>query len=91
MGGKYLWVPEKKEGAIRFYRRHHFRLTGDKKPETGTEGYYCKNGGSYDGMGNGPGGPFPYEPGEIESGSSAAAFLFLFSWYILSSARPISL
>lgn len=42
MGGKYLWVPEKKEGAIRFYRRHHFRLTGDKKPETGTEEYIVK-------------------------------------------------
>ena len=41
-GGRYLWVLEKNESAIRFYERHHFRLTGEKQPEEGTEEYIVK-------------------------------------------------
>ena len=41
-GCRSLWVLEKNESAIRFYERHHFRLTGEKQLEEGTEEYIVK-------------------------------------------------
>ncbi len=35
----HLWVLEKNERAIRFYKRHGFKATGDKKFEEGTTEY----------------------------------------------------
>ena len=35
----HLWALEKNEKAIRFYERHGFVATGEKKPEDGTEEY----------------------------------------------------
>lgn len=35
----HLWALEKNERAIRFYERHGFIATGEKKPETGTDEY----------------------------------------------------
>ena len=35
----YLWALEKNEKAIRFYERHGFIVTGEKKPEDGTSEY----------------------------------------------------
>ena len=35
----YLWALEKNEKAIRFYERHGFIRTGEKKPEEGTVEY----------------------------------------------------
>ena len=35
----HLWALEKNEKAIRFYERHGFALTGEKKPEEGTAEY----------------------------------------------------
>lgn len=35
----HLWALEKNERAIRFYERHGFAATGEKKPETGTDEY----------------------------------------------------
>ena len=35
----HLWVLEKNEPAIRFYKRHGFRATGEKKQESGTAEY----------------------------------------------------
>ena len=35
----HLWALEKNEKAIRFYERNGFVLTGEKKPEEGTEEY----------------------------------------------------
>ena len=35
----YLWALEKNEKAIRFYKRHGFIATGEKKPEEGTDEY----------------------------------------------------
>ena len=35
----HLWVLEKNEPAIRFYERHGFRATGEKKQESGTAEY----------------------------------------------------
>lgn len=34
-----LWALEKNEGAIRFYERHGFARTGERKPEEGTAEY----------------------------------------------------
>lgn len=39
MGARRLWALEKNPDAIRFYGRHGFRLTGEKKPEDGTTEY----------------------------------------------------
>lgn len=35
----HLWVLEKNEKAMRFYERHGFAATGEKKPEEGTAEY----------------------------------------------------
>ena len=35
----HLWALEKNEKAIRFYERHGFTATGEKKPEDGTTEY----------------------------------------------------
>ena len=35
----HLWALEKNEKAIRFYERHGFTVTGEKKPEEGTSEY----------------------------------------------------
>ena len=35
-GIRFLWALEKNTRAIRFYERHGFRLTGERKPEEGT-------------------------------------------------------
>ena len=35
----HLWALEKNEKAIRFYERHGFTATGEKKPEDGTSEY----------------------------------------------------
>ena len=35
----HLWALEKNEKAIRFYERHGFTATGEKKPEDGTDEY----------------------------------------------------
>ena len=39
---EYLWALEKNDGAIRFYERHGFFPTGEKKLEEGTEEYLIK-------------------------------------------------
>ena len=36
-GAAWLWALEKNERAIKFYRKHGFRLTDEKKLEDGTE------------------------------------------------------
>ena len=41
-GGKFLWALEKNTGAIRFYQRHGFKLTGEKKFEEDTIEYLVK-------------------------------------------------
>ena len=41
-GGKFLWALEKNTGAIRFYQRHGFKLTGEKKFEEDTTEYLVK-------------------------------------------------
>ena len=38
----YLWVLEKNEGAIRFYQRHGFVLTEEKKLQEGTTEFIVK-------------------------------------------------
>ena len=35
----HLWALEKNKKAIRFYKRHGFIATGEKKPEEGTDEY----------------------------------------------------
>lgn len=37
-----LWALEKNVRAIAFYKRHGFRLTGDRKPEEDTEEYLVR-------------------------------------------------
>ena len=37
-----LWALEKNEGAIRFYLRHGFRLTGERRLEDGTSEYLVR-------------------------------------------------
>ena len=39
MGAQTLWALEKNTGAIRFYQRHGFRLTGEKRLEDETSEY----------------------------------------------------
>ncbi len=38
-GADHLWVLEKNVKAMRFYERHGFTATGEKKPEDGTTEY----------------------------------------------------
>ena len=42
MGAKTLWALEKNTGAIRFYQRHGFRLTGERRLEDGTSEYLVR-------------------------------------------------
>lgn len=39
---KFLWAIELNTGAIRFYERHGFRVSGEKKFEDGTDKYLIK-------------------------------------------------
>lgn len=41
-GAAWLWALEKNERAIKFYRKHGFRLTDEKKLEDGTEAYLVR-------------------------------------------------
>ena len=36
---EHLWALEKNTGAIRFYKKHGFHMTGEKKLEEGTDEY----------------------------------------------------
>lgn len=38
-GADHLWALEKNTRAIRFYERHGFAATGERKPEDGTDEY----------------------------------------------------
>jgi len=42
LNATYLWALEKNDGAIRFYNRHGFTLTGEKIFEEGTPEYLVK-------------------------------------------------
>lgn len=41
-GAAWLWVLEKNPGAVRFYQRHGFALTGQRVPEEDTEEYLLR-------------------------------------------------
>ena len=41
-GVRTLWALEKNARAVRFYERHGFRITGEKKPEEGTEEFLIR-------------------------------------------------
>ena len=41
-GARSLWALEKNTRAIAFYQRHGFVLTGEKRPEEGTEEFLVK-------------------------------------------------
>lgn len=41
-GASYLWALEKNERAIRFYQRHGFQLTGERKLEEDTTEYLVR-------------------------------------------------
>ena len=41
-GANKLWALEKNVRAIRFYQRHGFALTGDRKPEEDTQEYLVR-------------------------------------------------
>lgn len=43
-GADCLWVLEKNEGAIAFYRSHGFSLTGERRLEEGTSEYIARMG-----------------------------------------------
>ena len=42
LGARWLWALEKNEGALRFYARHGFAPTGERKLEDGTPEYLVK-------------------------------------------------
>ena len=42
LGAKTLWALEKNARAIRFYQRHGFRLTGERRLEDGTSEYLVR-------------------------------------------------
>ena len=42
LDGRFLWVLERNERAIRFYMRHGFVLSGERIPETDTEEYLVR-------------------------------------------------
>ena len=41
-GARFLWALEQNEKAIAFYRRHGFRMTGDRKTEEGTDAFLIR-------------------------------------------------
>ena len=42
LGAQTLWALEQNDGAIRFYLRHGFRLTGERQLEDGTSEYLVR-------------------------------------------------
>ena len=42
LDGRFLWVLERNERAIRFYMRHGFLLSGERIPEPDTEEYLVR-------------------------------------------------
>ncbi|MBR1822383.1 MAG: GNAT family N-acetyltransferase [Clostridia bacterium] len=42
LGARFLWALEKNESALRFYARHGFAPTGERKLEEGTTEYLVK-------------------------------------------------